>query len=105
VKSRCYCSTALELRQLIGTNLMEEVIMSKRRTELQREVAEALISTKAVDFEAIGSVLGKYGARAALAGDAIWVNIHWRVMDICIPPFLTGAQSVLPTQFGAREQE
>ncbi len=79
--------------------------MSKRRTELQREVAEALISTKAVDFEAIGSVLGKYGARAALAGDAIWVNINWHVMDICIPPFLAGVQSVLSAQSGAREEK
>jgi len=86
--------------------------MSKGRTELQREVAEALISTKAVNFEAIGGVLSKYGARAALEGEAIWVNINWRVMDICIPPFyVTRAQAVLPaesviipSQAGAREE-
>jgi hypothetical protein len=59
--------------------------MSKRRTELQREVAEALISSKAVNFEGVGTVLAKYGARAALAGDAIGVVINFRVMDICIP--------------------
>mgnify|MGYP001285329327 CR=1 FL=1 len=79
--------------------------MSQRRTELQREVAEALITSKAVDFEGIGNVLGKFGARAALAGDALWVNIHWRVMDICIPPFLVERQSVLPQQAAAQEQE
>jgi hypothetical protein len=78
---------------------MEVGVMPKSRTELQREVTEALISTKALNFEAIGSVLSKYGARAALAGDAIWVNIHWRVMDICIPPFyVTRAQAVLPVE-------
>lgn len=86
--------------------------MSKSRTELQREIAEALISTKALNFEALGGVLSKYGARAALAGEAVWVNINWRVMDVCIPPFyVTGAQAVLPvesvvvpSQVSAREE-
>ena len=59
--------------------------MSNTRTELQKEVAEALIASKAVNFEAVGSVLSKYGARAALAGDALGVIINRRVMDICIP--------------------
>jgi len=60
--------------------------MAKRRTELQQEVVEALITSKAVDFEAVGKVLSKYGARAARAGDGIGVIINWRVHDICIPP-------------------
>jgi hypothetical protein len=60
--------------------------MSQRRTELQQEVVEALITSKAVDFEAVGKVLSKYGARAARAGDAIGVIINWRAHDICIPP-------------------
>ena len=60
--------------------------MSNNRTELQQEVAEALISSKAVDFEAIGKVLSKYGARAARAGDGLGAIINWKVMDICIPP-------------------
>lgn len=61
--------------------------MSKRRTELHREIVEALIESNAVNLEAIGSVFAKYGARAALAGDAIGIVINWRLWDICIPPF------------------
>jgi hypothetical protein len=60
--------------------------MSQKRTELQREVVEALVATKAVDFDAVGSVLAKYGARAALTGDTFGALVHWRVFDICIPP-------------------
>ena len=59
--------------------------MSNRRTELQREVAEALISSKAINFEVVGHVLSKYGARAATTGDAIGVIINWRIFDLCIP--------------------
>lgn len=59
--------------------------MPHNRTELQKEVVEALISSKAVNFDAIGSVLSKFGARAATTGDAIGAIINWRVMDLCIP--------------------
>ena len=59
--------------------------MSQKRTELHREVVEALVSSRAIDFEAIGGVLSKYGSRAALSGDAIGVIINWRVIDACIP--------------------
>ena len=55
------------------------------RTELQREVAEALISTKAIDFDAVGRILSKYGERAALGGDGIGAVVNWRMVDICIP--------------------
>ena len=60
--------------------------MPQRRTELQKEVVEALVSSKAVNFEAVGSVLAKYGARAALNGDTFGALVHWRVIDVCIPP-------------------
>lgn len=55
------------------------------RSELHREVVEALVSSKAVNFEAIGSVLSKYGARAAITGEGIGVIINWRMIDACIP--------------------
>jgi hypothetical protein len=87
---------------------MEVVVMSKRRTELQKEVVEALVSSKAVNIEAVGSVLAKYGARAALTGDALGVIIHWRVWDICIPPFYVERAAVLDSrQFaeGAAEEK
>jgi hypothetical protein len=60
--------------------------MSNFRTELQKEVAEALIASKAINFDAVGNLISKYGARAARTGDAIGAIIHWRVIDICIPP-------------------
>jgi hypothetical protein len=60
--------------------------MSHRRTELQSEIAEALIASNAINFEAVGSLISKYGARAARTGDAFGAIIHWRVADICIPP-------------------
>ena len=59
--------------------------MSQRRSDLQKEVIEALVTSKAVDFEAVGSVLARFGAKAAINGDAISAVIHWRMTDICIP--------------------
>ncbi|MBK8460822.1 MAG: hypothetical protein IPL43_12090 [Micropruina sp.] len=41
----------------------------------------ALIETKAIDFEAVGALFSKYGARAALEGDSlvhiINKNVTW----------------------------
>ena len=59
--------------------------MGHHRSELQREVAEALISSKAINFDAVGSIIAKFGARAAINGDAIGVIINHRIMDACIP--------------------
>ena len=61
--------------------------MPRGRTKLQQEVVEALIATKAVNFEAVGAVMSKFGERAALAGDGLWSVINWRIHDYCIPPF------------------
>jgi len=60
--------------------------MSIQRSELQNEVARALVESKAVDFEAVGKVLSRFGARAALSGDTIGAIIGRKCMDICIPP-------------------
>ena len=60
--------------------------MGQRRTELQKAVVEALVNSKAVDFEKVGNVLAKFGERAAITGDSIGALIHWRVIDVCIPP-------------------
>ena len=59
--------------------------MTKQRAELQSEVAEALISSKAINFEAVGTVLAKFGARAAVTGVPIGVIIGRHVIDACIP--------------------
>jgi len=61
--------------------------MSHRQTELHNEVVEALVESKAINFEAIGNVLSKYGSRAAVTGEVIGVVIGWHMMDLCIPPF------------------
>ena len=63
-----------------------ENVMSKHRSELQNEVARALIESKAVDLEVVGKVLGQFGARAALSGETIGAIIGRRCWDICIPP-------------------
>ena len=60
--------------------------MAKARTELQEEVVEALVSTKAINFDAVGTILSKFGARAAVTGDQLGVLVNRHVIDICIPP-------------------
>jgi len=75
--------------------------MSNRRTELQREVVDALLQSKAFDFEAVGKVLGKYGARAAKNGESIGVVINWRVFHYCIPPYIVDRGVVEAEQFAA----
>ena len=60
--------------------------MSKGRSELQQEVARAMIESKAINFEAIGGILARNGERAALHGTEIGHVIGRRVIDACIPP-------------------
>ena len=60
--------------------------MSLHRSELQNEVARALVESKAIDFEVVGRVLSQYGARAAVSGQTIGAIIGKRCWDICIPP-------------------
>jgi hypothetical protein len=79
--------------------------MPHGRTRLQQEVVEALIKSKAIDFEAVGAVMSKFGERAALAGDSLGSVINWRLHDVCIPPFTLGdgaidlgPQIVTPTE-------
>jgi hypothetical protein len=60
--------------------------MSQKRTELQKEVVEALVSSQAINFEAVAKVFATYGSRAAINGDSFGALVHWRCFDICIPP-------------------
>ena len=74
--------------------------MSNRRTELQQAVVDALIASKAVNFEAVSSVLAKYGERAARSGDGLSFVVNSRfIRDICIPPEPYGSE------IGALQQE
>jgi hypothetical protein len=57
-----------------------------KRTELQREVVQALVESRAINFDAFGGILAKYAERAALNGDALGLIVNWRIIDGCIPP-------------------
>ena len=56
------------------------------RSALQQEVIAALIDSKAVNFEAAGSVLSQFGERSARAGEEVSFAVRWWVIDWCIPP-------------------
>ncbi len=56
------------------------------RSALEQEVIGALVESQAVNFDAVGGVLSKYGAQLARNGDAFYFVVHGRVFDICIPP-------------------
>ncbi len=60
-----------------------------KRTELQQEIIQALIDTKAVNFEAAGAVLARYGERAAIEGSGLSFKVTPRfIPDWCIPPLI-----------------
>ncbi len=61
--------------------------MKNQRTAVQQQVAEALIESKAINFEIVGSVISKFSESAALSGSDIAVIVGHRMWDICIPPF------------------
>jgi len=59
---------------------------AEQRSELEQDMVQSLVESKAVDFEAAGSVLAKFGARAAVAGVGISFTVTPRVVrDWCIP--------------------
>lgn len=49
-------------------------------TELDREIASALIDTKAINFDAVGSVVSRFGAKSMLMDDDGW--IRWCGSDL-----------------------
>ena len=48
----------------------------KIRTELDQEIVNALIDTKAVNFDAIGGIIAKFGDRATRSGTNLSVVIN-----------------------------
>jgi len=83
--------------------------MGLQRSELEPEVAKALISSKAINFDAVGTIIARCGARTAINGDAIGVNIDHRVMDACITidpslPFTAGGLHGLKETQALHEQ-
>ena len=56
------------------------------RSELEQEIVQALVESKAVDFEAAGSIFAKYGARAALSESEIHFIVTKRAYWACGNP-------------------
>jgi hypothetical protein len=46
------------------------------QSELQQEIVNTLIDSKAVNFDAIGSMIAKFGARAARSGTDLSVVVN-----------------------------
>ena len=52
-----------------------------KRSAFQQQVVQALLDSKAINFEAVGATLSKFGERAALEGETLVSiinrNITW----------------------------
>jgi len=59
---------------------------NSKRTDFEQEVVDALLESKAVDFEAIATIVARFGDSAARSGTEFGVLIGRRVIDACIPP-------------------
>ena len=53
------------------------------RTELEQEIVEAIMDSKAVNFEAMGTILSKYGERAARSGISLVTIINKNIVINC----------------------
>ena len=65
--------------------------MVENRTKLQQEVVDALLESSAINFEALGGIIAKFGERAAKSGSELGFVIGRRVLNYCIPPDPFGA--------------
>ena len=55
----------------------------QKRSPLQDQVVRDLIDSRAIDFEVIGNLFGKYGAQAAREGDSLVSIVTKNVMWNC----------------------
>jgi hypothetical protein len=62
--------------------MADDRIRSGKLTELDREIAQTLVDTGAINFEAIGAVIGKVGSRGIAMDDDGW--IRWCASDMRI---------------------
>ena len=53
------------------------------RTELEQEIVNAMIDTKAINLEAVGKVISKYGERAAKTGTSLVTIINKNIIINC----------------------
>ena len=49
---------------------------SQHRTAFQQQVVEALVQSKAINLEAVGATMSKFGERAALQGETLITIIN-----------------------------
>ena len=59
------------------------VMAADKRSAFHQHVVEALIESKAIDFTALGTIMGKFGERAALNGDSLVHIINKNVIINC----------------------
>jgi hypothetical protein len=59
--------------------------MAFKRTVIQQAVAEELISSGAINMDAMAKVLATHGPKAVLNGDSIGCIIGPWIIDWCIP--------------------
>jgi hypothetical protein len=56
------------------------------RTELQQQVVDALLDSKAIDLEGVGSLISKFGETAARRGETLSAIIHPAFILACGNP-------------------
>jgi hypothetical protein len=59
------------------------VMPTEKRTGFQQEVVEALLDSKAINLEAIGATMSKFGERAIRDGESLVQIINRNVMWNC----------------------
>jgi hypothetical protein len=55
----------------------------ERRSAFQQQVVQALLESKAINLDAVGATLSKFGERAALEGETLVSIINRNVMWNC----------------------
>ena len=75
--------------------------MAEKRTAFQQQVVEALISSKAINLEAVGATMSKFGQRAVLEGESLVTIINHNAIWNCGwpgPPVVDVARPQITTQ-------
>ena len=60
--------------------------MAENRTPLQQEVVDALLESSAINFEAVGGIIARFGETAARSGSNVGFVIGHHFFNYCIPP-------------------
>lgn len=59
------------------------LMKSQHRTAFQQQVVEALVQSKAINLEAVGATMSKFGERAALQGETLITIINRNAIWNC----------------------